>query len=80
MLMAGFSLGNLTQAQEQTDTLLSTPVSTQKSAQDMTPSGDTAYGGVGAGQSASGTTTKPGGGTARNCTPLPFCNIYSGGQ
>ncbi|SAK82140.1 hypothetical protein AWB75_05203 [Caballeronia catudaia] len=81
LLVAGFSLGSLTQAQEPTDTLQSMPPSAQQNAQSIAPSGDSAYGGAPAGQSASGTTSKwtTAGGTSR-CTPLPFCNVYSGGQ
>lgn len=79
-LVAAFSLGGLSQAQETTDTLQSIPAPAQQNVQATAPAGDTAYGGVSAGQSASGTSSKWGGGTTRNCTPLPFCNIYSGGQ
>ncbi|KXU86830.1 hypothetical protein CR51_36820 [Caballeronia megalochromosomata] len=79
-LVAGFSLGNLSQAQEPTDTLQSIPASSQQNAQSATPAGGTAYGGVATGQSASGKMTNWTGGASSNCTPRPFCNIYSGGQ
>jgi hypothetical protein len=81
VMVAAFSLGSLTQAQETTDTLQSMSPSPQQSAQTAAPSGDSAYGGATAGQSASGKmskwTTTSG---ASNCTPRPFCDIYSGGQ
>ncbi|SAK65117.1 hypothetical protein [Caballeronia ptereochthonis] len=80
LVVAAFSLGSLTQAQETTDTLQSIPASSQQNAQSAAPSGDTAYGGVSAGQGASGRMSKWTNDASRNCTPLPFCNIYSGGQ
>lgn len=78
--MVALSLGSLTQAQEATDTLQSMPASGQQNAQSPAPSGDTAYGGATTGQSASGKMSRWTNGTTANCTPLPFCNIYSGGQ
>ena len=79
-LVAAFSLGNLTQAQEPTDTLQSIPAPRQQEAQTAPPSGDTAYGGVAMGQSASGRTSNWAGSMSNNCAPRPFCNTYSGGQ
>jgi hypothetical protein len=79
-MMAAFSLGSLVQAQEPTDTLQSIPAPTQQNAQSTTPSGDTAYGGAAAGQSASGKASQRMGSAAGNCVPRPFCDIYSGGQ
>jgi hypothetical protein len=81
VVVAAFSLGTLGQAQEPTDTLQSMPQATQQNAQSAEPSGDSAYGGTPSGQTASGKASKwtTTGGMA-NCTPLPFCNIYSGGQ
>ncbi|MFM0323323.1 hypothetical protein [Caballeronia glebae] len=79
-LVAAFSLVNLTQAQEPSDTLQSIPASSQQNAQGATPSGDTAYGGVAVGQGASGRTSKWAGGMRNTCSPQPFCNVYSGGQ
>ncbi|SAK80856.1 hypothetical protein AWB79_05259 [Caballeronia hypogeia] len=78
-MVAAFSLGTLTQAQETSDTLQSIPASAQQNAQGATPSGDTAYGGVPAGQSASGKSSKWSAGPQVNCAPRPFCDIYSGG-
>ncbi|WP_321796895.1 hypothetical protein [Caballeronia sp. J97] len=78
-LVAAFSLVDLAQAQEPTDTLQSIPAPRQQSAQSAAPSGDTAFGGVTAGQSASGSMSNWKG-ISPNCTPRPFCNIYSGGQ
>ena len=79
-MVAAFSLGNLTQAQEPTDTLQSMPPSTQQNAQTAEPSGDSAYGGAPAGQASSGKASKWTTGGMANCTPRPFCDIYSGGQ
>ena len=78
-MLAVFSLGSLVQAQEPTDTLLSTPMQ-QQNAQSPAPSPDSAYGGVTAGQSASGKTSSRMSGSQSTCAPMPFCNIYSGGQ
>jgi hypothetical protein len=79
-LVAAFSLVTLTQAQEPSDTLQSIPAPVQQNAQGAASSGDTAYGGVAPGQSRSGRTANWTGGTQSNCSPRPFCNVYSGGQ
>ncbi|SAK48705.1 hypothetical protein AWB76_01239 [Caballeronia temeraria] len=79
-LVAAFSLVNLTQAQEPSDTLQSIPASSQQNAQSAEPSADAAYGGAAMGQSASGGASKRTAGTPNNCSPQPFCNVYSGGQ
>ncbi|SAL86181.1 hypothetical protein AWB74_07598 [Caballeronia arvi] len=71
---ATFSLAGLAQAQQSTDTSQSMPAQAQQSGQ--TSSGDTAYGGATPTRVASGkSSTLP-----NNCSPQPFCNIYSGGQ
>ena len=79
-LVAAFSIGTLTQAQELIDTLQSIPASCQQDVQSTPISGDTAYGGVAMGQSASGRTSNWTGAMSNNCAPRPFCNVYSGGQ
>lgn len=79
-MVAAFSLGGLAQAQEMTDTLQSIPAPTEQNAQTSAPSGNTAYGGVAAGQSASGKASKWTTNGQARCTPMPFCNIYSGAQ
>ncbi|VXC15545.1 conserved exported hypothetical protein [Burkholderia sp. 8Y] len=71
---AALSLAGLAQAQQSSDTLQSMPPQAQQSGQ--TSPGDTAYGGaVSTGVASGRSSTLP-----TNCSPQPFCNIYSGGQ
>ncbi|SAK86906.1 hypothetical protein AWB82_05936 [Caballeronia glebae] len=75
---AALSLAGSVQAQESPDTLQSTPSQAQQNGQ--AAPGDPAYGGTPSSQQASGRSSMPGARNGNNCTPLPFCNVYMGGQ
>jgi hypothetical protein len=75
---AALSLAGLAQAQESPDTLQSMPSQAQQNVQ--AAPGGSAYGGTLSSQSASGKASILGTRNGNNCTPLPFCNVYTGGQ
>ena len=76
--VAALSLAGLALAQESTDTLQSMPAQAQQGEQ--TSAGNTAYGGAPSTHSATGRSSTVGARNPNNCSPLPFCNPYIGGQ
>jgi hypothetical protein len=72
------SLAGSVQGQGSPDTLQSMPSQAQQNG--PAAPGDTAYGGTLSSQSASGKASMLGTRNGSNCTPLPFCNVYTGGQ
>jgi len=78
VIAAALSLAGSVHAQESPDTLQSMPLQAHQNGQ--AASGDTAYGGTSSSQRASGRSSMPGPRNGNNCTPLPFCNVYGGGQ